>query len=42
MRFEESSLIYRNLKYQITNIKQFPMTKIQKSKQSLALEGIGH
>jgi hypothetical protein len=26
----------------ITNIKQFPITEIRKSKQYLALEGFGH
>jgi hypothetical protein len=35
-------LNYENQKYQITNIKQFPITEIRKSKQCFALEGFGH
>ena len=35
-------LLEVHLIMKITNIKQFPITEIRKSKQCLALEGFGH
>ena len=33
---------FKNYKYQITNIKQFPMTEIRNSKHFFVLKGFGH